>query len=386
MQSTQLKLDIRQNPAFKNLPFVPKTIYMPPKQEKGTKPLTIFELREQALSTPMILVSDRKWNTGRLYTDKGKPKYKFDEIPTGGGRDLCSCCARCGSQGETTQISQMMVMDFSMIYDSINNSFENIFSYESLLEKSKVKCTCLHSCIEIPKKLPFILPTLRPGKWKTQIVTKLCLKCIGWFKEEADKVATEYLETKMVSMEVDDNNGDIVAEDIERERKRQVDDRENEANNKKSKNQLQSETTMPQDNNEDAPMNQEINASFYQDPQICHNFEQPYYTYENSGATNDVFFNDLIVPHDNYYYNSQYDNTYEPAFAHNFCAVHSDTEFNSNFHMLLYQSEQQPQNYGQFLIYESQEQQQQPSSSTSQWYNNGGASYIDIFNFRANAT
>uniref|UniRef100_A0A914QMJ5 Uncharacterized protein n=1 Tax=Panagrolaimus davidi TaxID=227884 RepID=A0A914QMJ5_9BILA len=237
MQGTQLKFDIRQNPAIKNLPFVPKAIYMPPKQEKGTKPLTIFELREQALSTPMILISDRNWNTGRFYTDKEKPKYKFDEISTGGGGNLCSCCARCGCQGETTQISQMMVMDFSMIYDSINNSFANIFSYENLLEKSKVKCTCVHSCNEIPKKLPFIPPTLCPGKWKTQIVTKLCSECIGWFKEEADKVATEYLENKMVSMEVDDNDSDIVEGDIERERKRQVDDRINEENNKKLKNQ-----------------------------------------------------------------------------------------------------------------------------------------------------
>uniref|UniRef100_A0A914QL71 Uncharacterized protein n=1 Tax=Panagrolaimus davidi TaxID=227884 RepID=A0A914QL71_9BILA len=176
----------------------------------------------------------------------------------------------------------------------------------------------------------------------------------------------------MVSIEVDDNDGDIVEGDIESERKRQVEDRNDEENNKKSKNELQSETMMPQDNNEDAPMDQEIDASFYQDPPIYHNFQQPYYTHENSCTTNDVFYNDQVVPPDIYYYNSQYYNNYEPSFAGNYCVVHSNTEFNSNFHMSSYQSEQQPQNYEQFMIYEPQEQQ--PSSSTSQWYNNGGAS------------
>uniref|UniRef100_A0A914Z829 Uncharacterized protein n=1 Tax=Panagrolaimus superbus TaxID=310955 RepID=A0A914Z829_9BILA len=98
-----------------------------------------------------------------------KPVYKFEEISLEEEEQSigCKCCAICGKATDERAFKNLMIMDFSICFETDEPS-------------------CDHSI----KSLAF--PCFKKGRWKTMVKSRLCQNCKKEFLEANDKTFEKY--------------------------------------------------------------------------------------------------------------------------------------------------------------------------------------------------
>uniref|UniRef100_A0AC34GTD2 Leucine rich repeat protein n=1 Tax=Panagrolaimus sp. ES5 TaxID=591445 RepID=A0AC34GTD2_9BILA len=173
-----LSMDIRKNDLLKHLAFIPAIIYQPP---LATQEIQKFDVINTFWMTSMEIAADNEKlrNKAKFPASNFKPKYDFKPSEI---KNFCDCCGFCGKATKMEALKkQNMVMDFMIIFTD-----EKEFD-------------------------PFDKPKLEPGKWKSEIHTKMCAPCQKTFIEKTD-VAYENL--KHQNDEITEKRQKLPAENV----------------------------------------------------------------------------------------------------------------------------------------------------------------------------